>query len=45
MADISLKLDKTALSVTSLPEADADEKKYWLSKTPQERIAAVELMR
>ena len=38
------KLDKTAFSVVSLAEAD-DEKDYWLSKTPQERLQAVELIR
>ncbi len=40
------RIDKTAFSVTSLDdEADEDEKAYWLSKTPQERLQALELMR
>ena len=37
-------LDKTAFSVASLHD-DPDEKAYWLSKTPHERLQAVELMR
>lgn len=39
-----LKMDKTAFSVVSLEEAD-DELSYWLSKTPEERLRAVELIR
>ncbi len=40
------RIDKTAFSVTPLDdEADEDEKAYWLSKTPQERLQALELMR
>lgn len=38
------KMDKTAFSVVSLHD-EPDEKAYWLSKTPQERLAALELMR
>ena len=38
------KMDKSALSVVSL-SAESDEKEYWHTKTPQERLAAVELMR
>lgn len=38
------KLDKTSFSVASLQD-DSDEKDYWLSKTPQERLQAVEWMR
>jgi hypothetical protein len=37
------KLDRTHFSVAQLKEAD--EKAYWLSKSPAERIEAVELMR
>jgi hypothetical protein len=40
----SVKVDRTAFSVASLLEA-SDEKRYWLSKTPYERLAAIELMR
>lgn len=38
------KMDKTAFSVLSLHD-EPDEKEYWLTKTPQERLAALELMR
>jgi hypothetical protein len=38
------EIDKTAFSVVSLSEAD-DDKTYWLSKTPQERLRAMELIR
>ena len=37
------KLDRTHFSVVELK--DSDEKAYWLSKSPAERLAAVELMR
>ncbi len=44
MSDVPfIRLDKTALSVTSLSEND--EKAYWQTRTPQERLEAVELMR
>jgi hypothetical protein len=39
----SAKIDKTAFSVTTL-ENDADDDTYWQQKTPQERLAALELM-
>ncbi len=38
------RMDKTAFSVISLSEKSSD-REYWLSKTPQERLAALELMR
>jgi hypothetical protein len=38
-------LDRRAFSVVSLDEQDADEKRYWGSKTPHERLEAVELTR
>jgi hypothetical protein len=40
----STKLDKTAITISSLGD-DSDEKRFWLSKTPLERLAAMELMR
>ncbi|MBM3235983.1 hypothetical protein FJZ31_06750 [Candidatus Poribacteria bacterium] len=40
----TFRMDKSVLSVTSLFD-EADEKAYWLSKTPHERLEAVELMR
>lgn len=39
------RLDKTAFSVSTLDQNDEDEKAYWLSKTPYERLEAVETMR
>ena len=38
------RMDKTALSVASLSD-EPDDKAYWLSKTPDERLTGVELMR
>jgi len=38
------KMDRTALSVAELHD-ESDEKAFWLSKTPAERLAAMELMR
>ena len=40
----SLRMDKTVFSVRSLFD-ESDDLEYWLSKTPQERIEAQELMR
>ena len=39
------KIDKTAFSVVSLEEADDDELTYWLSRTPYERLDALETLR
>lgn len=45
LQDMNLyRMDKTAFSVTTLSEKSGD-REYWLSKTPQERLAALELMR
>jgi hypothetical protein len=41
----SVRMDKTAFSVTSLHEADADLKAYWKAQTPRARLEALELMR
>ena len=38
------RVDKTAFSVASLLD-ESDETAYWQSKTPYERLQAVELMR
>jgi hypothetical protein len=38
------KLDKTAFSVASLLD-ESDERSFWLSKSPAERLQALELMR
>ncbi len=40
----SIKMDKTAFTVTTLSKKTND-KEYWLSKTPQERLQALEIMR
>ena len=42
----TFRMDKEEFSVlTSFEEADAADKAYWHSKTPQERMEALELMR
>ena len=42
----TFKVDKGTLSVlSSFEEAAAADKAYWHSKTPQERLEALELMR
>jgi hypothetical protein len=38
------KVRRDVFKVTSL-FAQSDDKEYWLSKTPEERLEAVELMR
>lgn len=35
------KMDRTTLSVSGLHD-ESDEKAYWLSKSPDERLAAME---
>jgi hypothetical protein len=41
-----VKIDKTAFEVfSSFEEADAADRTYWHSRTPEERLQAVELMR
>ena len=37
-------MDKTVISVGSV-SGESDEKRYWWSKSPQERLEAMELMR
>jgi hypothetical protein len=40
------KIDRTAFSVvSSFEEADKQEKEYWLSRTPHERLQYMELLR
>jgi len=38
------RLDRNAITVTALNDIE-EEKKFWLSKTPLERLEAVELNR
>ena len=48
MADLSylLKMDKTVVSVTNLDhDSGHDDVQYWLSKTPTERLIALEILR
>ncbi len=41
-----VKLDKTAFEVfSSFEEAEAADRAYWHSRTPEERLQALELMR
>jgi len=40
----SLKVDRTVMTVASLGD-DSDEKAYWLSRTPHERLRHMELLR
>ena len=40
----TIRMDKTAFSVGRLGD-EGDEKAYWRSKSPEERLVAVELMR
>ena len=39
------KIDRTAFSVIKMDEQEEDLRRFWHSKTPQERLEAVELMR
>jgi len=48
MADQMLdkaRVDRTAFSVTTLSEAEKGDLAYWRSRTPDERLAALELSR
>jgi hypothetical protein len=38
------KLDNNKITISSIQD-ETDEIAYWLSKTPQERMEAIELMR
>ncbi|MEK7677201.1 MAG: hypothetical protein AAB676_15340 [Verrucomicrobiota bacterium] len=40
----SVRMDKSAFAVRSLDDSDPD-RDYWRSKTPAERLEALELMR
>ncbi len=42
--DSEIRLDKTKISISSDFD-NSDEKEYWLSRTPQERIAHIEFLR
>jgi hypothetical protein len=38
-----LKIDRTAIKVTSIKESDDNE--YWQTRPPEERLVALELLR
>jgi hypothetical protein len=40
----TVRLDRTVIEVTELT-AKSSDRKYWLSKTPEERFEALELLR
>lgn len=44
MSNLAPKVDRTAFSISPLGD-DSDERAYWLSKTPTERLQALELIR
>jgi len=39
------RADRTAFQVTSFAEAERADREYWRSRTPDERLAALELSR
>jgi hypothetical protein len=39
---VERKMDRKVVSVVSLAEKDAADKRYWRSKSPRERLQAVE---
>ena len=44
MRKTAFKLDKSAFSISTWDD-DFDQRPYWLSRSPNERLAAMELMR
>jgi len=44
MLETRFRLDKSAISVDTLGD-ETDDLDYWLTRTPDERLAAMELMR
>lgn len=41
----SSRLDRNTFSVVTLAEKGDDDKAYWATKTPEERLEALELLR
>lgn len=39
------QIDRNAFSITTLQDQDKEEKMYWNSKTPHERLEAIEITR
>jgi hypothetical protein len=44
MLETRFRLDKSAISVDTI-DNETDDLDYWLARTPDERLAAMELMR
>lgn len=44
MSDLVPKVDRSTLVISTLGD-ESDEKAFWLSKTPAERLQALELIR
>lgn len=42
---VDFKLDRTAMTVTTLDKQGNDDLSYWLSRPQEERLAAVEFLR
>jgi hypothetical protein len=42
---INEHIDRSQFKFTTFDEADADDVAYWMSKTPSERIEAIEYLR
>lgn len=45
MAKADFKLDRSAFSIKSFADADEQDRAYWHSLSPQERLTALEKMR
>lgn len=39
------KMNKTAVSIADLDSSDLEETEFWLTKTPEERFIALEILR
>jgi len=42
---IDERIDRTTFTVTTFEQADAEDVDYWMSKSPTERIEALEYLR
>jgi hypothetical protein len=42
---IEERIDRSQFKFTTFDEADADDVDYWMSKTPTERVEAIEYLR
>ena len=39
------KLDRTAFSITTFEDAEREDREYWFSRSPRERLIHMELLR